>query len=181
MSGDIRDLQQAAASGHPEARLALEVYVSDVRRYLGGLLVELGGADALVFTGGIGENGVEIRSAVCRDLGELGIELDEDRNQAAPVEGTLHTDSSRVQIWIVPTNEELVVARQTQQLEMVDAMSGHWSPHAAVAFNFKVDLRITHVFDHSLSLRIKHRRLDARRRRNEMPRRARLHRKAALN
>ena len=82
-SGDIRDLQQAAAAGHADARLALDVYVSDIRRYLGGLLVELGGADAIVFTGGIGENGVEIRSAVCRDLAELGIELDEDRNRAA--------------------------------------------------------------------------------------------------
>ncbi len=116
ISGDIRDLQQAADDGNVDAQLALDVYVSDIRRYLGGLLVELGGADAIVFTGGIGENGAEIRSAVCRNLEELGIALDEDRNRTTCQEGTLHAESSRVQIWVVPTNEELVVARQTQEL-----------------------------------------------------------------
>ena len=69
--------------------MALDVYVSDIRRYLGGLLVELGGADAIVFTGGIGENGAEIRSAVCHNLEELGIDLDEDRNRN--VSGGRHT------------------------------------------------------------------------------------------
>ena len=116
LSGDIRDLQQAAAQGHADARLALDVFVSDIRRYLGGLLVELGGAEAIVFTGGIGENDAQIREAVCQGLAELGLELDTQRNRAARGETTVHASTSRIQAWIVPTNEELVVARQTQEL-----------------------------------------------------------------
>ncbi len=79
-SGDIRDLEAAAAQGDPSAQLALDVYTQEVRRHLGGLLVALGGADAIVFTGGIGENGAAIRQAVCQDLQELGIALDPDLN-----------------------------------------------------------------------------------------------------
>ena len=73
----------------------------------------LGGADALVFTGGIGENGKRIRQAVCQGLRELGIELDEARNATARGETRLESSNSRAQIWIIPTNEELIVARQT--------------------------------------------------------------------
>jgi acetate kinase len=116
VSGDIRDLQTAAAAGHVAARRALDVYVADIRRHLGGLLVLLGGADALVFTGGIGEHSAEIRRAVCANLGEFGIELDESRNTIASGEMTLQSPTGRVAIWILPTNEELVVARQTAAL-----------------------------------------------------------------
>lgn len=113
ISGDIRDLEQAADAGNADAQLALDVYVAEIRRQLGGMLVALGGADALVFTGGIGENGVRIRDAVCRGLSELGIELDEARNATARGETRLESSNSRAQIWIIPTNEELIVARQT--------------------------------------------------------------------
>ncbi|MCC6508295.1 MAG: acetate/propionate family kinase [Pirellulaceae bacterium] len=113
VSGDIRDLEQAADAGHADAQLALDVYVAEIRRQLGGMLVALGGADALVFTGGIGENGQRIRTAVCAGLSELGIELDAERNQSARGESRLESPGSRVQIWIIPTNEELIVARQT--------------------------------------------------------------------
>lgn len=113
MSGDIRDLEQAAGAGNADAQLALDVYVAEIRRQLGGMLVALGGADALVFTGGIGENGARIRQAVCQGLGELGMELDDARNAAARGETRLESSSSRAQIWIIPTNEELIVARQT--------------------------------------------------------------------
>jgi acetate kinase len=116
VSGDIRDLEEAAGQGNSQAQLALDVYVAEIRRYLGGLLVELGGADVIVFTGGIGENGVNIRRAVCRDLGELGIVLDDAKNAAARGETPIHADTSRVQIWITPTNEEIVVARQAKEL-----------------------------------------------------------------
>jgi acetate kinase len=71
-SGDIRDLEQAAAEGNQDARLALDVYVAEIRRHLGGMVFLLGGADAIVFTGGIGENGAGIREAVCRDLESIG-------------------------------------------------------------------------------------------------------------
>ena len=114
VSGDVRDLEQAAADGHSRAQLALDLFISETRRHLGGLLVELGGADAIVFTGGIGENGVSVRAAVCRGLEELGIRLCDQRNQQASGEAAIHHDDSRAQIWVVPTNEELIVARQTQ-------------------------------------------------------------------
>lgn len=116
LSGDVRDLEQAADQGNGRARLALDVFISEVRRHLGGLLVELGGAEAIVFTGGIGENGVRVRSAVCADLAELGIVLNPSANDAARGEGPIHAQESRSQVWVVPTNEELIVARQTKQL-----------------------------------------------------------------
>jgi acetate kinase len=116
VSGDVRDLEEAAAAGNARAQLALDVYTSDVRRYLGAMLVELGGADVLVFTGGIGENGVNIRSAVCAGLAELGIALDEQKNARAKGESQIHASTSRAAIWVVPTNEEIVVARQARGL-----------------------------------------------------------------
>lgn len=115
-SGDIRDLEEAATQGNDRARLALEVYTSSIRNYMGGMLVELGGADVIVFTGGIGENGVGIRTAVCAGLTELGIELDAAVNNSASGEMKISSESSRAQIWIVPTNEEIIVARQTKAL-----------------------------------------------------------------
>lgn len=115
-SSDMRDLEVAAERGDQNARLALELYMTDVRRHLGGLLVELGGADAIVFTGGIGENGDEVRTAVCANLTELGIELDESLNATAKGESRISTADSRTQIWVIPTNEEIIVARQAKEV-----------------------------------------------------------------
>jgi acetate kinase len=116
LSGDVRDLEKAAADGNERAQLALDVFVSGIRHYLGAYLVELGGADAIVFTGGIGENGKQIRTAVCAGLEELGIRLDPSANQSAKGESQISAAESRIQIWVVPTNEEIIVARQTQTL-----------------------------------------------------------------
>lgn len=116
VSGDIRDLEEAAASGNERAQLALDMYITEIRRHLGGLLVELGGTDAIVFTGGIGENGKRIRGAVCDGLGELGIELDSDRNQRAAGEMEISAEGSKVEIWVIPTNEEIIVAGQAKEL-----------------------------------------------------------------
>src|SRR5262245_6802983 len=116
VSGDVRDLEEAAAGGHARARLALDVFTSDIRHALGAMLVELGGADAIVFTGGIGENGSAIRAGVTAGLEELGIALDEAANAKARGEAKISAAKSRVQLWVVPTNEELIVARQTKQL-----------------------------------------------------------------
>jgi acetate kinase len=115
-SGDVRDLEQSAAGGDRRARLALDVFASGIRQYLGACLVELGGVDVLAFTGGIGENSVGVRAAVCANLEELGIALDPAANASARGERRIDAASSRVQIWIVPANEELIVARQTQAL-----------------------------------------------------------------
>jgi acetate kinase len=115
LSSDVRDLEQAAAGGNARARLALDVYTTSVRHYLGAYLVELGGADAIVFTGGIGENSAGVRAAVCRNLETLGIVLDDVKNEAAAGEARVDAAAGRVQLWIMPTNEELIVARQTKQ------------------------------------------------------------------
>jgi acetate kinase len=116
VSGDVRDLEAAAAAGNSRARLALDVFVADIRRALGAMLVELGGADGIVFTGGIGEHGVNIRAGVTAGLEELGVVADRAANAAARGEARFDAPASRVQLWVVPTNEELIVARQTKQL-----------------------------------------------------------------
>jgi acetate kinase len=113
---DLRDIESGAEKGDAKCRLALEVFIASIRHYLGAYLLELGGADAVVFTGGIGENSRVIREGVCRDLGWFGIELDAARNSAAKGEALVSSDGSRVQLWTVPTNEEIVVARQARDL-----------------------------------------------------------------
>jgi acetate kinase len=116
LSGDVRDLEEAAAQGNTRARLALDVFVTSIRHYLGAYLVELGGADVIVFTGGIGENSVGVRSAVCAGLEAFGIELDPEANARAKGECSIGAPGSRTQVWVIPTNEELVIARQAKQL-----------------------------------------------------------------
>lgn len=117
LSQDIRDIEEAAAKGHARAKLALDVFVASIRQYLGSYLAVLGGADAVVFSGGIGENSQLVRTNVCRGMEWAGIELDEAKNRslARGAEGRLSTATSRTQIWVIPTNEEIVVARQTAE------------------------------------------------------------------
>ncbi len=116
LSGDVRDLEEAAAKGHARADLALNTFVAAIRHYIGAYLVLLGGADAIVFTGGIGENSRRVRSGVCRDMEWAGLRLDPVRNEQARGESRISADDSRVEVWVVPTNEELVVARQAAEL-----------------------------------------------------------------
>jgi acetate kinase len=115
-SNDLRDIEHAATRGDARARRALDVFVGAVRHYLGAYLLLLGGAEAIVFTGGIGENSARIRREVCADLGWFGIALDPAKNDTARGEMPVHAPDSRVQLWVMPTNEELVVARQAQEL-----------------------------------------------------------------
>jgi acetate kinase len=117
LSNDVRDLAAAAEQGHAQARLALDVFAVEARRWLGHYLVQMNGADAIVFTAGIGENRTEIRASICAELDQLGIVLDPERNAALrATEGVISTDSSRVKVLVIPTNEELVVARETRRL-----------------------------------------------------------------
>jgi acetate kinase len=113
---DLRDIEEDAAKGGPVSQQALDVFVASVRHYLGAYLLLLNGADAIVFTGGIGENSKRMRAAVCENLDWFGIRLDALKNDNAKGEMAIHAATSRVQLWIMPTNEELVVARQTKQL-----------------------------------------------------------------
>ncbi|MGH7168938.1 MAG: acetate/propionate family kinase, partial [Gemmataceae bacterium] len=111
---DVRDIEMEARTGGVVAQQALEVFVASVRHYLGAYLLLLNGADAIVFTGGIGENSGRMREAICADLGWFGIRLDSRKNGTAKGETAIHTVNSRVQLWIMPTNEELIVARQAK-------------------------------------------------------------------
>jgi acetate kinase len=113
---DLRDIEEDAQRGGPVSQQAIDVYVASVRHYIGAHLVLLGGADAIVFTGGIGENSKTIRAASCANLEWFGIGLDPLRNDSAKGEMPIHLHNSRVEIWIMPTNEELIVARQAKAL-----------------------------------------------------------------
>ncbi len=114
LSGDIRDLEEAASAGNERAALALKVYVSAIRQYLAGYIAVLGGIDAVVFTGGIGENSRFIREQVCAGFDWAGLKLDAEKNSSATAsEQSIADAGSKIDIWIVPTNEEIVVARQT--------------------------------------------------------------------
>jgi acetate kinase len=115
-SGDVRDLSEAAADGDPRARLALDVFVDAIRRYIGAFLVRLGGVDVLTFSGGIGENSPEIRAAVCEGLSPFGLELDPGRNEGAAGESTISTGASPAQILVIPADEERIVARATAEV-----------------------------------------------------------------
>jgi len=115
-SGDLRDVEQAARNGNARARLALDVFAASVRHYLGAYLVELAGADVIVFTGGIGEHRAGFRATVLRNLETFGIVVDPEANAKVEGEARISAPESRTQIWVVPTNEELIVARQAKQL-----------------------------------------------------------------
>lgn len=115
LSGDVRDLEQAASQGHLRARLALDVFVASIRQYIGACLTVLGGADAIVFSGGIGENSKLVRSQVCANMQWAGITLDEALNGEAKGEAKISAAASKVQVWVVPTNEEIVIARQVAE------------------------------------------------------------------
>jgi acetate kinase len=114
VSGISSDMRTLLASENPQAKLAVDLFCYRIRRELGSLAAALGGLDAIVFTAGIGENAPVIRSRVCRDAAWLGVEFDETAN----AEGLrrISTDSSRVAVWVIPTNEELMIARHTRQL-----------------------------------------------------------------
>lgn len=116
VSNDLRDIENAAEAGNERAKLAIHVYAADIKRYVGQYLAVLNGADAIVFTGGIGENSSIVRNLVCDNMSYAGIELDQTRNETLKGEVLLSSDRSKVQIWTVPTNEEIVVARQTVEV-----------------------------------------------------------------
>jgi acetate kinase len=113
----MRDLEEAAAAGSEQARTAIDVYVASIRHWLGAGIVELGGLDAIAFAGGIGENSPLTRAAVLAGLEDLGIAIDASANAAkASGERSIGAASAPVAVWVIPTNEELIVARQTRDV-----------------------------------------------------------------
>lgn len=112
---DMRDILEGAASGDRRCALAIEVLTSAVRDYLGAYVVELGGLDVVSFTGGIGEHSGVVREQVLRGLEFLGVELDAEKNGQVHDEGVLHAEGSKVRIYVLRTDEELIVAKQTYE------------------------------------------------------------------
>ena len=111
---DMRDVRAAAQRGNARAQLALDVFVQSARHWIGAFLLELGGCDALVFTAGIGENNPDLRAAICARLDDLGLQLDAAKNNALRgAEGEISAAGSRTRVFVIPANEELVVARET--------------------------------------------------------------------
>ena len=118
-SSDMRDIEQKVTQGDAEALLALKLAVYRVRKYIGAYFVSLGGLDAIVFTAGIGERSSHFRSLVLRDLEFLGIELDQEANLEAVCgsrERTISSDTSKIKVFVIPTNEELVMAQDTEKI-----------------------------------------------------------------
>ncbi len=116
ITGDMRELlDEEAENQDRRARLAIDIFCRRVRKYIGAYHVEIGGADAIAFSGGIGENSAAIRRRICRGLEALGLSLDEDRNQSAPSNQWTEISSpeSRLKAYVIPTNEELLIARDT--------------------------------------------------------------------
>ena len=118
VSSDFRDLTKAADEGNERAKLAIDVFCYDVKKYIGSYIAAMNGLDCLVFTAGIGENTSLVREAVCTDMEYFGIKLDKERNLQKN-DGTIHEISaadSKVKVLVIPTNEELVIARETKEL-----------------------------------------------------------------
>lgn len=115
ISPDCRDLRKAAAEGDKRSRLALDMCAYQIKKILGGYAAALGGVDAIAFMGGIGENDAEMRRDVLSGLEYMGVKLDEKRNQTRK-EARISADDSRVQCWVIPTNEEILIARDTLEL-----------------------------------------------------------------
>lgn len=116
VSSDFRDLDNAAEQGNEAAQLALDKFAYEVRKYIGAYAAALGGLDCLVFTAGVGENSASMRAAICQGLEFLGVKICDKRNNVRGKETLISTDDSKVKVWVIPTNEELMIAQDTAEL-----------------------------------------------------------------
>ena len=115
VSSDCRDIKDAAAAGNPRAQLTLDMLIYQVKKVIGGYAAGMGGIDALVFTGGIGENDAAIRAAICSDMEYMGLTIDEKANNTRS-EARISIPGAKVDVWVIPTNEEILIARDTVEL-----------------------------------------------------------------
>ena len=115
VSSDLRDVEEAAEKGDKRAELAQEKLIYGVKKYIGAYAAGMGGIDVLVFTAGIGENGIGFRKAVCEGLDFMGVTIDEAKNNCRGKEVIISKPGSRVTVMVVPTNEELMIARDTKR------------------------------------------------------------------
>ena len=115
-SNDMRNLSELAAKGDKKAQLAIDIFAYRVKKYIGTYTAVLGKVDAVVFTGGIGENAVDLRAQICSDQEQIGIEIDAEVNTATHGQGCVSTDASRVKVYVIPTDEEFAIAADTYEL-----------------------------------------------------------------
>ena len=116
VSSDFRDLNDGAEAGNEDCQLALDKFAYEVAKYVGAYAAALNGIDVLTFTAGVGENDSVVRQMVCDYLGFLGVELDPELNKTRGKEMMISTPNSKIQVWVVPTNEELMIAQDTAEL-----------------------------------------------------------------
>ncbi|CAH2212865.1 acetate/propionate family kinase [Tepidibacter aestuarii] len=116
ISSDFRDIEGAASKGDEKAEVALEAYCNRVKKYIGSYMAEMGGVDVVLFTAGIGENSISMREQICEGLEGLGMKIDKEKNNVRGKDTVISTDDSKVKLLIVPTNEELMIARDTLEL-----------------------------------------------------------------
>ena len=116
VSSDFRDLEAGANEGNEDCQLALDKFCYEVAKYVGSYAAALNGIDVLTFTAGVGENGPTTRAAICEYLGFMGVKLDPEKNNVRGKETLISTPDSKVQVWVIPTNEELMIAQDTAEL-----------------------------------------------------------------
>ena len=116
VSSDFRDLEAGANEGNEKCRLALDKFAYEVKKYIGSYAAALGGLDVLVFTAGIGENDAATRASICEGMEWLGIKLDPEKNKLRGKERVISAADSKVQVWVIPTDEELMIAQDTAEL-----------------------------------------------------------------
>ena len=116
VSSDFRDLEAGEAKGDENCILALNKFFYEVAKYIGAYAAALNGVDMITFTAGVGENGPATRKAVCDYLGFMGVKIDDEKNNCRGKEMKISTDDSAVQVWVIPTNEELMIAQDTAEL-----------------------------------------------------------------
>ncbi len=116
VSSDFRDIEAAAEEGNERAQLALDKFYYIVRKYIASYTAAMGGIDVLVFTAGLGENSIEARKAICEDLEFLGIEIDDEKNNVRGKEQLISKDNNKVKVYVIPTNEELMIAREAVEI-----------------------------------------------------------------
>ena len=116
VSVDFRDIESEAADGDKNAIMALDNFAYNVAQYIAKYMVSMGGVDNIVFTAGVGENQINRRAGICKNLEFLGVKLDVAKNQTKGEEIEISAPDSKINVWVIPTNEELVIARETMKL-----------------------------------------------------------------
>lgn len=116
VSSDFRDLETAAGEGNERAQLALDKFIYEVRKFIGAYATVMGGVDAILFTAGIGENSADLREEICQGLEFMGVKVDSEKNKVRGKEAVVSADDSKVKVFVIPTNEELMIAMDTAAL-----------------------------------------------------------------